>query len=746
MPFDAGSALAKYLIDSSQAEQAAQKIKAIWEGIGQSQRPGITATKAQSLEELKLAQALARTAEANARRAASTAKKAAEDAKAGIKTAQQAVQEQKLARETANTAAAEDRATKVALSLAAARDRAAAAAARKTGGGLGSVNGLPILPRTVESFGTQAIDQFKSGLLGIVGPAAIATAAIGGLTRTAQSFRDAFVFKAELDATNQAIVTNIGKVRDSGQVFAQAAEFANKYRLTQRETADILASSTDTLRTSTASVGDLEAALLRLQSRDVSKPVSEAARALRELQSGDVTSIKELFNVPAKEALRMRDEIVAGGDAVKVLNDYLNRAGVSMGVLENRSKGVAGALNEQKIAAENVAIAQANIASSSGGILFVQEQTRVYQGLANVLNGQVVQGLQGTANELVATIVKHEAHARAIAAGKTEAEAAAIAEDAYRAALAAAAAEASKSVGPDEAKARSLHLVADAAREAANELGRVADGKSNDGKRTIGPSANAGLLALAQGRQITAQEIAASQERYKALKRSELELAYTKAKTNIERMAILRQELALADSQIEKNGVLSRIEGLKNSTAKAHTGELGKQLNLQESIFDSLNKQKDAQLSLLELQIKDRQDTRKEQAELKAANAILNSSTASADLKARAQDRIDLINVNRQQRQQKILEDSATANATIRNGKLYQSIPNGPTGSPTSAASSAAVSSAPSSARAPVAASGGAGPTLQMVVDGRAIAEVVLPYTWSEMMRAVNSVKVTKGV
>lgn len=296
--------------------------------------------------------------------------------------------------------------------------------------------GLPILPRTVESFGTQAIDQFKSGLLGLVGPAAVVTAGFAAATATVDSFKRAFIFKAELDAQNLAIQTNLKGIRDSAAVFDEAARFANKYRLTQQETAEILSNSTDILRTSTSSVTNLESALLRLQSRDVSKPISEAARALRELNSGDVTSIKELFNVPAAEALKMKNEIAGGADAVQVLNGYLDRAGVGMEVLENRAKGAAGAINEQKIAAEELALAQGKIASSKGGILLVQEQSRLYRGLANLLNGDVLAGLKATATEFVANQTALQAYNAAIAAGKSEVEAAAIQQDVYNQVLA----------------------------------------------------------------------------------------------------------------------------------------------------------------------------------------------------------------------------------------------------------------------------------------------------------------------
>lgn len=244
------------------------------------------------------------------------------------------------------------------------------------------------LPRTLEAFGTEAIDQFKSGLLGIVGPAAVAGAAITALGATVQSFKNAFTFKAELDATTRAITTNLEGIRDQGAVFREAQQFADRYRLTQKETTEILANSTDILRSSSASVSDLESSLLRLQSRDPSKPISEAARALRELNSGDTTTIKELFNISANDANRMKNEIAAGGDAVAVLNGYLDRAGVGMAVLENRSKGAAGAMNEQKIAQEQLALAQANFAAGPG-LALLQTQTELTRNATTLLTGDI---------------------------------------------------------------------------------------------------------------------------------------------------------------------------------------------------------------------------------------------------------------------------------------------------------------------------------------------------------------------
>src|SRR5882724_1663215 len=76
---------------------------------------------------------------------------------------------------------------------------------------------------------TSYVDAFKQGLVGIVGPAAVATATIKVLQGTAQSFKDAFNFKTELDQTTKSISLQLQGVRDSGTAFQQAAQFANDY-------------------------------------------------------------------------------------------------------------------------------------------------------------------------------------------------------------------------------------------------------------------------------------------------------------------------------------------------------------------------------------------------------------------------------------------------------------------------------------------------------------------------------------
>src|SRR5690349_21694725 len=167
----------------------------------------------------------------------------------------------------------------------------------------------------------KGLDAIKSGLLGLT--------AIDLATRAIESFGEALKFKSELDATTQSIAIQLRGVRDSATVFSEAQAFAERYKLTQADLSQTLASSIGIFRQTSASTEDLLSTLLRLQATAPEKPVSEAARAVRELASGDVTSIKELFNVSAKDANRMKTEIAGGADAIKVVSEYLDRAGAA---------------------------------------------------------------------------------------------------------------------------------------------------------------------------------------------------------------------------------------------------------------------------------------------------------------------------------------------------------------------------------------------------------------------------------
>jgi hypothetical protein len=344
------------------------------------------------------AQAQAKTAAASAQAATAQQRLATEQARTAATSAQGAVNQQRHATETQRTAAASNRAATEAQRLATEQQRtattAANAAAAHARAEKATLQYAQAQERAANSssraagFAQQMGDAFKGSLLDIVGPAAVATAAIAGVVKVAESFGEAFQFKAQLDSTTASINSQLGSVRDMSTVWAEAAAVGRTYRITQEQTNAILASSVDVLRTSEASVGELEIALLRLQSRDPSKPISEAARALRELNAGDTATIKELFNIGAQDANRMKNEIQGGADAVRVLSDFLDRAGSGMNILEQRTTGAMGKMNELAVKQEELALAQAKFAQGPGmEILLLQIEAT--EGATQALSGEL---------------------------------------------------------------------------------------------------------------------------------------------------------------------------------------------------------------------------------------------------------------------------------------------------------------------------------------------------------------------
>lgn len=205
-----------------------------------------------------------------------------------------------------------------------------------------------------------------------------------------------------------------------------------------------------------------------------------------------------------------------------------------------------------------------------------------------------------------------------------------------------------------------------------------------------------GLSALRSGSIITGDEISDANVRHMQKQTDERQKAeqkaasqtkqlqdaldqqrLAKATTTAAKIAELERQKAATSDPVEKVRLETQIINERNSAAKAHTGELNKQLNTQEKIRDSLEAQYKAQLDAAELTIKDRQERRKEDQEIRAAQRILASGRSSQLFKDAAADKLALIDIERQKRALEIQDKSATAGGTIINGKVYQSVPSG---------------------------------------------------------------------
>lgn len=284
-----------------------------------------------------------------------------------------------------------------------------------------------------QQFGASA----ASSLLGMVGPAALASAAIGGLAAVGKSFVDAFQFKTQLDQSTASIKILLQGVRDSGEVFAGAARFAATYKLTQQETTDAIQSSIPVIRNSKASIEDVLGVFARLKVLKPEKTFGDAARALGELQAGQIVSIVDQFNLSRTAANKMKDEIAKGGDAVQVLSNYLTSAGVGMDALAVQTQGAAGRMRELAQAQEQLKLAQAAFAQGPGMVI-LDQQIRVTSGATRLLTGDF--GAMGASLGQVGSSIGASAgslgvYLSALASGKSTTEAAAAAQASYQTAL-----------------------------------------------------------------------------------------------------------------------------------------------------------------------------------------------------------------------------------------------------------------------------------------------------------------------
>lgn len=234
------------------------------------------------------------------------------------------------------------------------------------------------------------IAQKFAGELASMGTSLVGVgAAIGGAVAIFDSFKKAFDFKASLDATTSAVNIQLRGVRDSGQVWQEASAYAQRYKLTQEETANAVRASVAIFRNSTASVSDTLSVLQRLTVLAPGKSIEDAAFSVKELASGDITSLAEQFDVSRKKAYEMRDAINNGADVVSVLSKYLDSAGVSMDTLKVKTEGVLGAQKDVKIATEELTKAQAEWAAGPG-LTLLYAQIGLTRGATRALKGDFV--------------------------------------------------------------------------------------------------------------------------------------------------------------------------------------------------------------------------------------------------------------------------------------------------------------------------------------------------------------------
>jgi hypothetical protein len=172
--------------------------------------------------------------------------------------------------------------------------------------------------------------------------------------------------QASLDRTRGSLGAVLGSQARANDIFDQAADFADRYKITQQEMAGAIQASSQIIRTSQAPIENILGTLARLQVLSPEQGLQGAALALRELTSGDIRSLVGRFEVSRDAANAMKREIAGGADAVQVLGTYLDSVGITNGALEASLTGAAGQQRDYNRAIEELGLKVNDVVTSAG--------------------------------------------------------------------------------------------------------------------------------------------------------------------------------------------------------------------------------------------------------------------------------------------------------------------------------------------------------------------------------------------
>lgn len=523
---------------------------------------------------------------------------------------------------------------------------------------------------------------------------------------------------------------------------------------------------------------------------------------------GNITSLSRRFEIPKDKIRELSNEALPAAQKIKILSDYLDSIGISSAAVAGKVDPTARSFRELGASAENAKISIGGLladalkptADSATNILSIFDGTaqgfeRAGVGAANLFrtmqflppiqteattstqelkkaNDDGASGLQRFASVILSTVPVIRLQATAFDEDRVAVGRAQIASEQFSQAIRLeGAAKATTAAQTEQLTRFQAQLTADSANAANGLLG--AGDQALILAQKYGIAVNVARELISQQRLIALEGLGteARSERQGAAGNNDTrtalrELADSRASSERDRVnrtgttaAKIAQAHRDAADAAKQYGATStqaydaqtKVIELQQQAAaealrsgKSHTSELNKQLGLQEGIYDSINKQKDALLDIEELTIRDRQQDRKDAAERKTALAILGSANASADLKARAADALALIDVQDRQRAQAIAEKQATAGGAIVNGRVLQSQVGGGGSLPPAGAVASAGAIAPAGGGASPSAPGSA--TFIFNVDGKKVGEYIIPDIIGKIYAGVQQALTAEGM
>jgi hypothetical protein len=505
--------------------------------------------------------------------------------------------------------------------------------------------------RASQSYASKLFDV-KGALVGMVGAFGVANLAGMAFNAVVGEVKEGFELAKTLDTNRRALGAFIGDQTRANRTLQDASAFGRQYGFTQREISDAVASSSLLIKQSNAPIEQIIGTLARLQQLNPRETFEGASFAVKELASGDITSIAERFNISRKAAHDMADQIKAGADVFQVLDAYLTKTGITLDTLKVRMDGAAGASRQLLQAQEDLALATAEFAEGPG-VKLIQVQTDATRGFTRLLGGAggtaaIYRVLQQTADELTgsqerlgqstrqeANAVQFSSDAYAVAE-RAQAKAADAAKVYAEAIQTSASQDLVATAKSDELKAAKERLAAQAqvAAERLIELGTIG---AAEAARLAASSSNVDVLTaayyrLAQGR-AAAQQEAVNQQAFEDQRAGERSGGQFDTQNQVDRekaraRTVANTQRTLAEAQRENAYAAATTAG-KYAILRA---ELAK---LTPGTVEYVKKQG-------EIAATQRQLASEQEAAAKRAGTAARKDAKEAEREAKAQEKADL--------------------------------------------------------------------------------------------------------
>jgi hypothetical protein len=228
---------------------------------------------------------------------------------------------------------------------------------------------------------TQNATRF-AGALGGISSAAGALGLVVVAERIARFGNEAREASLSLQRTEALTREIAGSQAKYNEILSAARSQQSLFGGTLQENIEQLSGFAVQARLSGANLQDLINVAQRLATLDPGQGIAGASIALREALSGDVTSLARRFEIPRVELAKLRDESTTAAERLRIVSDFLTKAGISADVASKTTSDTARTYNELGAALDST--------KTKVGALIAEMGKRPANFLANAIQALII--------------------------------------------------------------------------------------------------------------------------------------------------------------------------------------------------------------------------------------------------------------------------------------------------------------------------------------------------------------------